>query len=55
MLNFLIRFGKVKVKSTPGKRYQYSEKNPQKGYPYNPYNYTDTLAQIKSQQEARKE
>ena len=41
MIDFLIRFGKVKVRSTPGTRYLYSEKHPQRGYPLNPYNYKD--------------
>merc|ERR1711879_492729 len=41
MIDFLVRFGKVKVRSNPGTRYLYSEKHPQKGYPFNPYNYKD--------------
>uniref|UniRef100_A0A7S4HPV2 Uncharacterized protein n=1 Tax=Vannella robusta TaxID=1487602 RepID=A0A7S4HPV2_9EUKA len=39
MLDFLVRFGKVKVRANQGTRYLYSEKHPQKGYPLNPYNY----------------
>jgi hypothetical protein len=39
MIDFLVRFDKVKAKPSRGSRYVYSEKHPQRGYPLNPYNY----------------
>lgn len=41
MIDFLVRFDKVKVKPNQGTQYLYSEKHAQKGYPFNPYNYKD--------------
>merc|ERR1719282_20645 len=39
MINFLVRFNKVKALPARGSRYVYMEKPPQRGYPLNPYNY----------------